>query len=393
MLDGGAKNLDRVAYFDNAATTFPKPEEVYAFTDRFYRECGVSVGRGQYKLAGKAASMIDETRGMLLSLNHCRDKRVVFTHTATEALNIIIRGVPLGSSSNVYVSPFEHNAVLRTLHDMVDSVGIHVSTLAFDKEKGVYDLERIKYQFAECRPNLMVISHASNVCGILAPISEIFQLSKRFGATTVVDMCQTMGLVDTDLGDPAIDYAVFAGHKTLYAPFGVAGFICAADSKLRPLLFGGTGIDSASHAMPETIPERFEAGSLNTMSIAGLNASLKWLQWIGIDAVFEAEKKHHLRLLNLLKQHENIKIVSPMQGVNSIGVVSCVFDGYSSDSIGRILSDKDVAVRAGLHCAPDAHRLFGTFPSGTIRFSVGYFNTDEDFGILEDALEYIDENS
>jgi cysteine desulfurase family protein len=385
--------LDKVAYFDNAATTFPKPEEVYAFTDRFYRECGVNVGRGQYKLAGKAAAMVGETRELLLSLNHCKDKRVVFTHTATEALNIILKGIPLDSGGNVYVSPFEHNAVLRTLHDMVGSVGIHVSMLAFDKENGVYDLERIKYQFADCRPSLVVISHASNVCGILAPISEMFRLAKNFGATTVVDMCQTMGLVDTDLGNPAIDYAVFAGHKTLYAPFGVAGFICPADSELRPLLFGGTGIDSASHAMPESIPERFEAGSLNTMAIAGLNASLRWLQGVGIDAVFEAEQKHHTRLLGLLEQCGNIKIIPSMRGDDSIGVVSCVFDGYSSDSIGRILSEKDIAVRTGLHCAPDAHRLLGTFPGGAVRFSVGYFNTDEDFGMLRDALDYIDENS
>jgi len=385
--------LEQVAYFDNAATTFPKPEEVYAFTDRFYRECGVNVGRGQYKLAGKVAEMVGETRELLLSLNHCKNKRVVFTHTATEALNIVLRGILLGSGGNVYLSPFEHNAVLRTLHDMVGSAGIHASTLAFDKENGTYDLERIKYQFADCRPNLVVVSHASNVCGIIAPIAGIFQLAKNFGAATVVDMCQTMGLVDTDLGDPAIDYAVFAGHKTLYSPFGVAGFICAADSGLRPLLFGGTGIDSASHTMPETIPERFEAGSMNTMAIAGLNASLKWLHGIGIDAIFETEQKQHLRLLGLLEQYNNIKTVPPMRGVDSIGVVSCVFDGYSSDSIGRILSEKAVAVRTGLHCAPDAHRLLGTFPSGTVRFSVGYFNSDEDFEMLRDALDYIDENS
>jgi len=385
--------LDKVAYFDNAATTFPKPEDVYAFTDRFHRECGVNMGRGQYKLAGKAATMVGETRELLLSLNHCWNKRVVFTHTATEALNIILRGIPLDNGGNVYVSPFEHNAVLRTLHDMVGSIDIHVSMLAFDKGNGVYDLERIKYQFADCRPNIVVISHASNVCGILAPIPEIFQMAKNFEAVTVVDMCQTMGLVDTDLGNPIIDYAVFAGHKTLYAPFGVAGFICAVDSELRPLLFGGTGIDSANHAMPETIPERFEAGSLNTMAIAGLNASLKWLQGVGIDAVFEVEQQHHLRLLGLLEQYRNIKIVPLMRRDNSIGVVSCVFDGYSSDSIGWILSEKDVAVRTGLHCAPGAHRLLGTFPSGTVRFSVGYFNTDEDFEILRNALDHINRNS
>jgi cysteine desulfurase family protein len=390
--------MNDTAYFDNAATTFPKPEGVYAFTDKFYRECGVNVGRGQHKFAARASALVVETRELLLALNHCPNntapvKCVVFTHTATEALNIILSGVKLSGRSNAYVSPFEHNAVMRTLHHIAQSKQINIITLAFDKDKFDYDLEKIGYQFAEQKPNLVVMSHASNVCGIVAPIAEISALSKRYGAVNVIEMCQTMGLVDTDLSGPGIDFAVFAGHKTLYAPFGVAGFICAADTELEPLLYGGTGIDSASRELPETAPERYEVGSPNIMAIAGLNAALKWSQSVGIGKIFEAEQKNYARLLSVLAEFNNIKVAPQTARLNAVGVVSCVFNGYGSDSIGQVLSERDIAVRTGLHCSPDAHRFLGTFPSGTVRFSVSYFNNNSGFERLHDTLAYIQDNS
>ena len=385
--------MNRTVYFDNAATTFPKPEEVYAFTDKFYRECGVNVGRGQHKLATKAAGLVAETRELLLALNHCPAKKVIFTHTATEALNTILRGVKLSNGNNVYVSPFEHNAVMRTLHYISQIKDINIITLAFSKNNFAYDLEKIEYQFTKQKPNLIVVSHASNVNGVIAPIAKITSLSKFYGAVNVIDMCQTMGILDTDLSSANIDYAVFAGHKTLYAPFGVAGIVCVDDVYIEPFLYGGTGIDSASRTLPDTLPERYEVGSQNIMAIAGLNAALKWSQDIGVSKILETEQRNHARLFNILGEFDNIKVISQGAMDNSIGVVSCVFDGYGSDNIGQILSERDIAVRTGLHCAPDAHRFLGTFPSGTVRFSIGYFNDDNDFEQLHSALEYIYENS
>jgi cysteine desulfurase family protein len=385
--------LNNTAYFDNAATTFPKPEEVYAFTDKFYRECGVNVGRGQYNLASKASALVAETRRLLLELNHCPNRRVVFTHTATEAINMILFGVELPVGSNIYISPFEHNAVLRTLHHINGNKRLNVIRLAVDKADFIYDLEKIKYQFADNTPNLVVVSHASNVCGVIAPIAEICALAKYHRAATVIDMCQTMGLINTDLSDTNIDYAVYAGHKTLYAPLGIAGFICASDAKLRPLMFGGTGVDSANRTLPDTVPERYEVGSPNIMAIAGLNAALKWSKNIGIDKILNMERQNHVRLLELLQSFHNIKLALTDGITNTIGVVSCIFDGYGSDGIGQVLSEHEVAVRTGLHCAPDAHRFLGTFPSGTVRFSVSYFNTDSDFATLANALIYINDNS
>lgn len=380
-------------YFDNAATTFPKPEVVYTFTDKFYREYGVNVGRGQHKQANTASRLVSETRERLLDLFHCPAKKVVFTHTATEAINIILRGIEMENNYTIYISPFEHNAVTRVLHHLQSIYKLNIRTLAVDKATLKYDLEKIKYQFAEDRPNIVVISHASNVCGVVAPIKEICELSKAHKATTVIDMAQTAGLVDVDLSSTVYDYAVFAGHKTLYSPLGVAGFICKSDSNLKPLLYGGTGVDSANQDLPQTIPEKYEVASPNIMAIAGLNAALQWINDTGIGSIYSKEKENHLKLVDVLSKFENIKIIG-VQGVdNCIGVVSCVFNEYSSDNIGQILSEHDIAVRTGLHCAPYAHKFLETFPAGTVRFSISCFNSNEDFEKLEEVLAFIAENS
>lgn len=384
--------MEKVAYFDNAATTFPKPECVYNFTDQFYRECGVNVGRGQHKLASRVSALVQETRELLLELFNCPAKKVVFTHTATEAINLILRGLPINDNYTVYISPFEHNAVTRVLYHLQSMYDIKVETLCFDKVTMTYDIARIRNQFAEKKPNWMVVSHASNVCGVVSPIKELCHLSKEFGSINIVDMCQTAGLVDTDLSGEDIDFAVFAGHKTLYSPLGVAGVVSSFAIKPQPLLFGGTGVESANQALPESVPERYEVASPDIAAIAGLNASLKWIKETGIQNIYEKEQENYKRLVELLSRYENIKIIDTGDA-ESIGVVSCLFDGYGSDSIGQILSEQNVAVRTGLHCAPTAHKFIGTFPAGTVRFSVSYFNTDEDFDVLEAALDYIELNS
>jgi len=383
-----------MVYFDNAATTFPKPEEVYRFMDSFYRECGVNVGRGQHKLATQAAAMVTETRKLMLELNCCPNRAVVFTPTATEALNVIINSVIKKNKMNIYLSPFEHNAVVRVINRLQKFFDTSIHTLAFDKTAVIYDIENIKCQFDKNKPDVVIISHASNVCGVLAPIAEICSSAKMHNSATIVDMCQTMGLIDTDLNNENIDYAVFAAHKTLYGPMGLGGFICSPNAYLEPLIYGGTGIDSANPDLPETMPERYEVGSPNLPAIAGLNAALKWIRETGIDSIFVKEQENRRRLIEVLAKYDNIKTVfCPQDGKQAIGVVSCVFDGYSSDNIGQVLSDKDIAVRTGLHCAPNAHKFMGTFPSGTVRFSVGYFNTNEDYKKLAEVLKYIHENS
>lgn len=380
-----------MAYFDNAATTYPKPEVVYASMDQFYRSNGVNAGRGRYNLAQSANALIGETRALVQELLHCPSKQVVFTPTATIALNIIIQGLIRKGAKTIYISPFEHNAVTRTLHHFEESgpISVHQLTVSRDLK---YDLDRMRYQFEAERPDLVIMSHASNVFGLIAPVAEICSLAKKFGATTVIDMAQTAGLVDCNLGLNVYDFAVFAGHKTLYGPTGISGFIMDPAIDLPPVIFGGTGFESANQNMPRNLPERYEMGTVNISGISGLNAALKWGLSQGIGSIWEKEQEHRKRLIELLQEYWFIKIVGNYPDCNYVGIVSCLIEGISSDSAGEIFDRCGIAVRTGLQCAPLAHQFVGTHPAGTIRFSVGYFTSEDDFEELRQALDYIEEN-
>lgn len=384
--------IDRTAYFDNAATTFPKPEKVYQTMDSFYRTYGVNVGRGQHRLANQARLLVEDTRARLLRLFDCtQNQKVIITPSATESLNVILQGLHWRNNINVYISPFEHNAVTRILHHLSNTHQFAIHQLCVNPTTLTYDLEKIKYQFQDNAPQIVVITHSSNVCGAVAPIKEIFDLAKNYDAITITDMAQTAGLIKTSLSEVKSDFTVFAGHKTLYGPMGVGGFIMDNSIKLTPLLYGGTGVDSANQDLPETLPERFEVGSPNVSAIAGLNAALQWIEETSIAEILKKENENKNKLHQLLKKYDNIKTFIPSS--ESIGVVSGIFDGYSSDSIGKVLDKHGVAVRTGLHCSPIAHQFLKTFPGGTVRFSVSYFTSDEDFEVLGEALDYIEENS
>lgn len=380
-----------MAYFDNAATTYPKPEVVYTSMDKFYRLNGANAGRGRYNLAQSANALIGETRALVQELLHCPAKQVVFTPTATIALNIIIQGLICKGAKTIYISPFEHNAVTRTLHHFEEAgtISVHQLTVSQDFK---FDLDRMRYQFESVCPDLVIMSHASNVLGLIAPITEICSLAKKFGATTVIDMAQTAGLVDCNLGLNVFDFAVFAGHKTLYGPTGISGFIMEPAIDLPPVLFGGTGFESAKQNMPQSLPERYEMGTMNISGIAGLNAALKWGLDQGIETIWQKEQEHRNKLIALLQEYWFIKIVGNYPGCNYVGIVSCLVEGISSDSVGEIFDRCGIAVRTGLQCAPLAHQFIGTHPAGTIRFSVGYFTSEDDFEELRQALDYIEEN-
>lgn len=381
-----------MAYFDNAATTFPKPECVYKGMDEFNRNFAMNVNRGQYEQSVKAGQIVSETRKMLLEMFNAENTHtVIFTPSATISLNMVLQGIDFYNIKNVYISPFEHNAVLRPLNYLKEKFDFNIKQLAVDKKKMEYDLEDIKYQFQDKKPDLVVISHASNVCGIIAPLKEIFDLSKKFKSINVADMAQTCGLIDIDLKEVQADYVIFAGHKTLYSSFGIGGFLMKKGSKLVPVIYGGTGVQSALTKQPDTLPEKFEVGSLNTLAVASLYYSLNWLHGLKKRQVREIEEKNRLRLYNLLSKYANIKLYGVSS--NSVGIISCTFEGLAPDNVGNILAEHGIAVRTGLHCAPNAHYFLGTAPAGTVRFSVSYFTNDDDFAKLEEALDYIEENS
>lgn len=380
---------DKMAYFDNAATTFPKPGIVYDFMNEFYRQSGANAGRGHYGMAESAGALIKDTRRRLQKLLHCESKQVIFTPTATIALNIIIQGMVQKDLHNIYISPFEHNAVTRTLHHFEKQGIISVCQLEVTAAL-TYDLEKIRYQFDDVKPDMVIISHASNVIGLVAPVEDIFKLAKEYDACTLVDMSQTAGLIDLNVGLNTIDFAVFAGHKTLYGPTGISGFVMKPEIDMPAVLFGGTGFESANQDMPKSLPERYEMGTGNIAGIAGLNAALKWLEKQEIVKIWAKEAEHRKRLLDILQRYDFLKIVGYSEEAKFVGIVSCIMEEISSDSAGNIFAERGIAVRTGLQCAPLAHKWLGTYPAGTIRFSVGYFTSEEDFAELEKALDEIE---
>ena len=389
-----------MAYFDNAATTFPKPQCVYDFMDSFYRNNGGSAGRGSHALSLSAGKLISDTRKRLQEILHCQNKEIIFTPTATIALNMILQGViasaMLSKRITIYISPFEHNAVTRVLNHLEQKGSIKVNVLPVQKNLS-YDFTEIESLFKKDKPDLLVVSHASNVIGLVQPVEKLCLLAKKFDCVTVLDMAQTAGLVDLNVGLETVDFAVFAGHKTLYGPTGISGFAMKADFDLAPVLFGGTGYESANQDMPKEIPQRYEMGTLNISGIAGLYAATGWILETGIDEIWNREQEHRKCLLEILKKYDFVKVVGSTVLTNHAesqyaGIVSVLIEGLPSDTASSIFAEQNIAVRSGLQCAPMAHKTLGTFPSGTVRFSCGHFTSEEDFAELEEAMEYIARN-
>ena len=377
-----------MAYFNNAATTYPKPAAVYEAMDTFYRQNAGSMGRGG-KGEKTGAEIVAETRMMLKELLHAPSHEVIFTPTATLALNMIIQGMLKTNIKNVYITPFEHNAVTRVLHAYKEQINVQVLAVNSDCS---FDLERIGYQFADCQPDMVIMSHASNVIGLITPIAKVFSLAKNYNAVTVVDMAQTAGLVDLDITQAKCDFAVFAGHKTLYGPTGVSGFLLNPAVDLPTVLYGGTGVDSANQDMPENLPARYEMGTPNMMAIAGLHAGLVEIKNMTVADLHMKEKVNREHVLKILKKHDFITLVGINDSQDYVGVISFVINGISSDSAAQLFNRLNIDLRTGLQCAPLAHKFLGTYPAGTIRISVGAYNSSDDFSQLEAALEYIEDN-
>lgn len=378
-----------MAYFNNAATTFPKPEIVYEQMDKMYRLNLGSAGRGNDEKSVSSLKLVNETRDLLKKLFHATTKEIVFTPSATLALNMILQGIISQGVKNVYITPFEHNAVTRVLHSFKDQIVVKELKVS---DFFTYDLERIKYQFDNDKPDLVVMSHASNVIGLVAPIEQICTLAKSYNAITVVDMAQTAGLLNVDLNKDIYDVAVFAGHKTLYGPTGIGGFILKPTLSINPVIFGGTGVESANQDMPNSLPARFEMGTMNISGIIGLNAAVRWLLETGVDNIRQRESENRNRLLELLSLYDFIKLYGINDRNEYVGVVSANIKGISGESAENLFAKLGIDVRTGLQCAPASHKYLGSFPSGTIRFSVSYFTTKQDFDDLVDALDYIEDN-
>ena len=373
-------------YLDNAATTFPKPERVYTALETANRELSFNAGRGSYKAARAASAIIDDTKNILLSLFHATGYAdIVFTPPVTHALNQVLNGLDLTGNSVIYVSPYEHNAVARTVYQLSVNSGASVKMLPLTKDLQI-DLEKAKYQFSINSPSVVILNALSNVTGYILPVAEIFLMAKEYGAITVLDAAQAAGLIDLDMPALNADVLCFAGHKTLMGPFGIGGFLIKHGITLKKVLTGGTGSASLTLDMPEEAPGRYEASSTNVVAIAGLNASLK-----GLDINEHRKTLRELTeyLLEALNSIPSVNLMGTFDTDKTLGIVSFVVEGYQSDEVGIILDDEyDIAVRTGYHCAPYIHDYLGDKPyHGTIRIGIGQFNTKEDIDALISAIK------
>lgn len=371
-------------YLDNAATSFPKPESVYLAVMTAMREIGASPGRGGYGLALEASRLLMTVRESVAAFVKAPDpSRVIFTHNATAALNQALLGV-LSLGDHVVTSSMEHNSLLRPLR-VLEKSGVSFSMVSADAQ-GLLDPEAIR---SAIRPatRMIALSHLSNVTGGIQPITEIAAIAREAGCLLLVDAAQSAGLIPITMAETGIDLLVAPGHKGLMGPQGTGFLALSSRVAIRPLLAGGTGSSSDSDQQPATFPEGFEAGTHNLPGIAGLGAGIAFLEETGVRTVGDHEQALSQHVRDRLAGVPGIRIYGPADPALRSGVLSLTVEGRDPSELAFILDQQyGIAVRAGLHCAPHAHRTIGTYPAGTVRLSPGWFSTMQDMDCFCEAL-------
>jgi cysteine desulfurase family protein len=321
--------------------------------------------------------------------NSDKPENVIFTHNITYAINMILRGL-LKKGDHVITTMMEHNSVIRPLNCLIKDIGIEVDFIS-GNNKGEIKSENIE-KAIKSNTKLIITTHASNVTGTLLPIKEINEIAKKSKIIYVVDAAQTAGSLNIDLKELDIDILAFTGHKGLFGPAGTGGFIInkAIESKIDSVIQGGTGSISDKDFQPEFLPDKFESGTSNTMGIAGLRAGLESILEIGIENIHEKKMKLTKRLIDGFKKNKHIEIKGTLDNEKRVSTVSIYIDDYDLGMLSFELDDKyGIMTRSGLHCAPYAHKTIGTYPEGTLRFSIGYYNTEEDIDCAIRALDEI----
>lgn len=371
-------------YLDNAATSFPKPDIVYDSILQAMKEYGANPGRSGHKLALKAGRALFNTRELLSKLFNIDDPmNIIFTSNCTDSLNLGLKGI-LNPGDHVITSSMEHNSVLRPLKTLEES-GIEVTIIQCSKD-GTINIEDIKKSI-KSNTKLIVTTHASNLTGTIFPIDEIGYIAKEKGIIYMVDAAQSAGVYDIDVKAMNIDILAFPGHKSLLGPQGTGGIYIKDGLDIKPLKEGGTGSQSNLLEQPDILPDRFESGTPNTPGIVGLGSGVKYILERGIHEIRAHEEELTKHFMDELKKIPNVKLYGPCDIKKQAPVVSLNIGEEDSSEISYILDQEfDIAVRPGLHCAPLAHKTIGTFEQGTVRFSIGLFNTHED---IERAIKAI----
>jgi cysteine desulfurase family protein len=376
-------------YLDNSATTFPKPEEVYRFMDSFYRKNGVNPGRSGFDAAIETEEVVQGTRKMLTDLFNGDDpNHLTFSYNASDSLNMVIQGLA-EKGDHVITTMLEHNSVLRPLHHLQLAGIIEVTHVPFNGQ-GFVEPDEIRKAVRK-NTRMVVVNHCSNVIGTIQPLAGIGKICRELGLHFIVDASQSAGAIPIDMKAMNIDVLIFTGHKCLMGPTGIGGSYVMDHVPVRYTRFGGTGVRSAQKTHLDEFPYRLECGTLNIVGVAGLNAGVKWVLDQGIDRLHTREMALWDQFRKGLRQIDNVVVYCAEGPENHNPVISFNVIGFDSGDVGTMLDvDYNIACRTGLQCAPLVHQGLGTDKiHGTVRLSIGPFNTEEQISTAIKAVAEI----
>lgn len=381
-----------VIYFDNAATSWPKPPAVAERMSKFLLTEAANPGRAGHRMAVGAEKMLDSVRKLLTDFVGGTDHhRMVFTMNGTDALNIAMKGL-LRRGDHVITTALEHNSVSRPLQAMADGGFITLTRIDFSPESGVIDPADVEKAITP-QTRLIAMTHASNVLGTIQPVEAIGQIARAHGVRFLLDGAQTLGAVPIDVQRMQVDVLAFPGHKSLLGPTGTGGLYVNTTVSLddvNAFREGGTGGDSSTPTQPKLFPYFLEGGTPNTVGIAGLGAATEYVIAHDPAKTLAREQAMVQRVIDTLLANSKFTLYGPKSAETRVGTVSFNIHGYTPQEAGSILDESfEIAVRPGLHCSPYAHKGVGTFPDGAIRVSPGHFNTEEELEKLIDALNQL----
>ncbi len=366
-------------YLDNAATSYPKPKEVGQAMLYFLEKVGASPGRSGHRLSIEAGRLLYQTRESLAELLNVIDPlRIIFTLNVTEALNLALKGL-LQPGDQVITSSMEHNSVMRPLREL-EKRGVEVKVVPCSPQ-GILDPVDIERAIKK-NTKLIVLNHGSNVIGSILPISIVGEIARKHNILFLVDTAQTAGCYPLDIKKDNIDLLAFTGHKALFGPPGTGGLVIGERvdiKKLNPLKVGGTGSWSESEEQPDFLPDIYESGTPNTVGLSGLNEGVRFILKEGVDKIRQHELELTKKLIEGLKEIPEVIVYGEDQVKNRVAVISFNIKDQLPSEVGlRLDEEYNIMSRVGLHCAPAAHKTIGTFPIGTVRFSMSWFNTFEE---------------
>ncbi|HZG57284.1 aminotransferase class V-fold PLP-dependent enzyme [Paenibacillus sp.] len=377
-----------VYYFDNAASSWPKPPDVAEAVGRAVADNGANPGRGGHRMAVDAGRSMFRTRAKLAKLFGVRNPNdIAFALNTTAALNTAILGY-VREGDHVVCTAVEHNSVRRPLEWLKATKSVRVTYVETD-EDGTLDPMRVK-ESVEAGTRLIVVNHSSNLLGSIVPLQEIGEIAKTRGAALLVDAAQSAGVLPIDVSAMGIDMLAFPGHKALYGPQGTGGLYISPHVEVEPIVFGGTGSQSEAVLQPTVRPDRYESGTQNAPGIAGLGAGLDFVLHETPANIHTKEWALTQRMMEGLLQLDGVRILGPAPGRARTGIVSFTAKGIDSAELAFVLDQHfRIAVRAGFHCTPLAHRTAGTEQSGAVRASVGAFTTDEQVDYFLESMQQV----